>query len=170
MSFLGNNRPDLLKNANSEPEATPRGSEARFIGEVPSARAEDLSLAAARAAAHIGPFEFELTVAGAFPKQSAPRVLWIGTSDSSGKLHDLYSRLEAECAQVGFAKDQREFHPHLTIARLRKPRGARTLALAHEELGFESLTVGVSELLVIRSELGSQGSKYSVISRSPLGS
>ncbi len=36
MSFLGNNnRPDLLKN-NAEPEATPRGSDARFIGEVPS--------------------------------------------------------------------------------------------------------------------------------------
>jgi cytoskeletal protein CcmA (bactofilin family) len=36
MSFLGNNRPDLLKNNNAEPEATPRGSEARFIGEVPA--------------------------------------------------------------------------------------------------------------------------------------
>jgi cytoskeletal protein CcmA (bactofilin family) len=37
MSFLGNNRPDLLKNTHNEPEATPRGSEARFIGEVPHA-------------------------------------------------------------------------------------------------------------------------------------
>ena len=36
MSFLGNNRPDLLKNNNAEPEATPRSSEARFIGEVPA--------------------------------------------------------------------------------------------------------------------------------------
>lgn len=35
MSFLGNNRPDLLKN-NPEPESTPRSSDARFIGEVPS--------------------------------------------------------------------------------------------------------------------------------------
>jgi cytoskeletal protein CcmA (bactofilin family) len=36
MSFLGNNRPDLLKNTHAEPEATPRSSEARFIGEVPA--------------------------------------------------------------------------------------------------------------------------------------
>ncbi len=36
MSFLGNNRPDLLKNS-AEPEATPRGSDTRFIGEVPQA-------------------------------------------------------------------------------------------------------------------------------------
>ena len=37
MSFLGNSRPDLLKNTGAEPEATPRGSEARFIGQVPIA-------------------------------------------------------------------------------------------------------------------------------------
>jgi len=36
MSFLGNSRPDLLKNSNAEPEATPRGSDARFIGEMPA--------------------------------------------------------------------------------------------------------------------------------------
>jgi cytoskeletal protein CcmA (bactofilin family) len=37
MSFLGNSRPDLLKNSGSEAEATPRGSEARFIGQAPPA-------------------------------------------------------------------------------------------------------------------------------------
>lgn len=36
MSFLGNNRPDLLKNNSAEPEATPRSSDTRFLGEVPS--------------------------------------------------------------------------------------------------------------------------------------
>ena len=35
MSFLGNNRPDLLKN-NAEQEAPARGSDARFIGEMPA--------------------------------------------------------------------------------------------------------------------------------------
>ena len=38
MSFLGNSRPDLLRNNNqaNEEDATARGSDARFIGEVPS--------------------------------------------------------------------------------------------------------------------------------------
>lgn len=35
MSFLGNNRPDLLKN-NAEQETTSRSSDTRFLGEVPS--------------------------------------------------------------------------------------------------------------------------------------
>jgi cytoskeletal protein CcmA (bactofilin family) len=37
MSFLGNSRHDLLKNTTAEPEATPRGSDARFLGEMPGA-------------------------------------------------------------------------------------------------------------------------------------
>jgi cytoskeletal protein CcmA (bactofilin family) len=37
MSFLGNSRPDLLKNAGADAEPTPRSSEARFIGQVPPA-------------------------------------------------------------------------------------------------------------------------------------
>jgi len=36
MSFLGNNRPDLLKNQNNEPETQGRGSDTRFLGEMPA--------------------------------------------------------------------------------------------------------------------------------------
>jgi 2'-5' RNA ligase len=113
-------------------------------------------------------FEFELEAVGSFPKQGPPKVLWIGIVDALGKLSELYSRLEEECAREGFAKEPRAFHPHLTVARLRKPHGARTLAAAHKELGFQSLTVPVAELLVIRSELSSQGSRYTVVSRHEL--
>jgi cytoskeletal protein CcmA (bactofilin family) len=47
MSFLGNNRPDLLK-SNAEPEATPRSSDTRFIGEVPSQAPEPPSFGSDR--------------------------------------------------------------------------------------------------------------------------
>lgn len=140
----------------------------KFIGEVAPTRAADLSQAACRAIAGMTRFEFELEGAGSFPKQGPPKVLWIGIVDALGKLSELYRRLEEECARGGFAKEPRAFHPHLTVARLRKPHGARTLAAAHKELGFQSLTVPVTELLVIRSELSSQGSKYTVVSRHEL--
>jgi 2'-5' RNA ligase len=140
----------------------------KFIGEVTQPRADDLSQAASRAVAGMTRFEFEVGGAGSFPKQGLPKVLWIGIGDSSRKLSELYKRLEEECTSEGFSKEQREFHPHLTVARLRKSHGARTLAAAHKEQGFPSLIVPVLELLVIRSELSSQGSKYTVISRHPL--
>jgi 2'-5' RNA ligase len=73
--------------------------------------------------------------------------------------------LEEECAQAGFAREQRTFHPHLTIARLRRPQGSRQLAVRHEEMGFKAETVEASALAVVRSELRSEGSRHTVISR-----
>jgi 2'-5' RNA ligase len=100
-------------------------------------------------------------------------VLWIGVQDPTGKLAGLHARLEDESAKSGFEKETRSFHPHLTVARLRgrdRSKGdeatqSRRLAAAHEELLFPPLEITVSELLVIRSELGSGGSKYTTISR-----
>jgi len=137
----------------------------KFLGDIQTSRLSNLSNAAARAVANLSPFPITIQETGVFPKHGAPRVLWIGVKDESGKLAELNSRLEEECAREGFAKEVRPFHPHLTIARLRKPQGARTLAAAHKEMPFERADVPIEELLVIRSEPSPTGSRYTVISR-----
>jgi 2'-5' RNA ligase len=137
----------------------------KFIGEIPRARVERLSLAAQRATVDLSSFKLIVAGAGAFPKKGPPKVLWLGIDDPTGQLATLQARLEQECGREGFSNDERAFHPHLTVARLRKPQGARELAAAHQEMGFAAVEVPVAELLVIRSELSSLGSKYSVISR-----
>jgi 2'-5' RNA ligase len=71
---------------------------------------------------------------------------------------------------VGFAKEARPFHPHLTIARLRQPDNARALTAAHKQMEFEPLEIAVTELVVIRSELSSAGSTHTVVSRHQLDS
>ena len=141
----------------------------KFLGEIPQTRVGGLSRAATLAVEGFSPFKIIVEGVGAFPAHGPPKVLWIGISDPTRKLNELYERLEEECAKEGFTKEQRPFHPHLTLARLRKPQGARTLAAAHKEMPFAAIEVDVSELLVIRSELSSEGSKYSVISRHVLG-
>ena len=140
----------------------------KFLGEIPQPSVADISTAASRAVAGLAPFSVRLEQTGVFPKQGQPRVLWIGISDSSEKLSELHARLEDESATADFVKDSRPFHPHLTVARLRQPRHARTLAATHRELEFETAEIVVAELLVIRSELSSEGSKYTVVSRHPL--
>ena len=77
----------------------------------------------------------------------------------------LHSAIEDECSNAGFAREQRPFHPHLTIARLRKTGDERRLAEAHQRLGFAPETFAVSEVVVFRSELLPQGSKHTSISR-----
>lgn len=137
----------------------------KFLGGIQTSRVSKLSNAAKRAAADFSPFQIILQETGVFPKNGPPRVLWIGVRDESGKLAKLHTRLEESCAKEGFPREERPFHPHLTIARLRKPHGARDLAAAHKEMRFERVELAVAELLVIRSELSAAGSRYSVISR-----
>lgn len=142
----------------------------KFLGEIEETRVCPLSHAASRAADEAAPFELAIEGAGAFPKHGAPRVLWLGVTDASGGLAHLQRALEDACAEEGFARETRAFHPHLTIARLRTPHGTRPLVALHRERGFEAAAFPVSELLVIRSELGPKGSRYTEISRHSLQS
>jgi 2'-5' RNA ligase len=137
----------------------------KFLGEIESNQVEALSDAAMRAAQMTRPFMLALEGAGAFPTRGVPRILWLGINDSSGALSELQSHLEEECERAGFAREERPFHPHLTIARIRTPRAARQLARLHQELGFEAIEFSVTELVVMRSELAAGGSRYTEISR-----
>jgi 2'-5' RNA ligase len=137
----------------------------KFLGDTPVSQIETLSQAAKRAASKAIPFELIVAGAGAFPPRGQPRVLWIGIEDTSEQLGKLQQALEDECDKEGFAREPRPFHPHLTIAHLRRPQGSRQLAALHDEMGFEAETVRASALAVVRSELGSEGSRRTVISR-----
>ncbi len=141
----------------------------KFLGEIEESRVEALSKAAGRAASDSRRFTLKLEGAGAFPRRGGPRVLWLGVADSSGGLARLQSRLEDECEREGFQREERPFHPHLTLARLRAPQGTRALAQLHQETGFEPLEFPITELVVMLSELGPGGSRYTPLSRHELG-
>lgn len=136
----------------------------KFLGEIEPSRVEALSLAAERAALQTNSFTLSIEGAGAFPPRGLPRVLWLGIKDETGNLSGLQQSLEREAEREGFMRDERAFHPHLTIARLRRPEGARQLASLHQQTGFEAVSFHASKLLVIRSDLGPKGSRYTEIS------
>jgi 2'-5' RNA ligase len=137
----------------------------KFLGDVKVARVESLKLAAERASLSVAPFKLTIGGAGAFPPHGPARVLWLGVADTDGGLARLQNSLEDECAVAGFPREKRDFKPHLTVARLRAPSGARALADAHRAAHFEPQTFRVSELVVIRSEFGAEGSRHTALSR-----
>jgi 2'-5' RNA ligase len=140
----------------------------KFFGNIPVERVTAVSRAASLAVEGKSEFQINVSGAGAFPKHGPPHVLWLGIEDPAGNLLRLQQQLDLECAKLGFEREARPFHPHLTLARLSKREGAKELALAHKRLGFEQVPMNITELLVMRSELDPKGSKYSEISRHPL--
>lgn len=135
----------------------------KFFGNVEVDRMQKISDAAERVAKQFSTFQIAIGETGVFPRPSRPQVLWIGVSDRSGQLAAVQASFENECVVEGFAKEDRAYRPHLTIARLRKPEGARRLADVHLEMRFEAIEIEVKELVVFRSELSPKGSKYTKI-------
>ena len=140
----------------------------KFFGNVELDKLATISDAASRTVKEFSSFQIDIGNTGVFPRPSRPQVLWIGVNDSSGELSRLQRQLENECAKTGFEKEGRAYRPHLTIARLRKPEGARQLADAHLQMEFEPTEIELKELIVFRSELSSKGSRYTAISRHQL--
>ncbi len=137
----------------------------KFFGDVAVERIPLISNAAERAVRQFSGFEITVGNTGVFPKPNRPQVLWIGINDPSGTLASLQKTLENEFAAKGFEKEDRAYRPHLTIARLRRPEGAKHLADAHLRMQFDPLPLTLNELILFRSELSSKGSKYTAISR-----
>lgn len=137
----------------------------KFFGNVDQETVPVISAAAARVVKESAPIQIAAGKTGVFPRPSRPQILWIGVEDSSGALLKLQDRLEDEFALEGFPKENRAFHPHLTIARIRNPQNANRLAQAHLRLEFSPIEISLSELVLFRSELSPKGSKYTAISR-----
>ena len=140
----------------------------KFLGEVEAARVESLSRSAGAAVEGFATFELSIEGTGTFPPHGAARVLWLGVKDASGQLARLQGRLEKACLAAGFPREPRAFKPHLTLARLRTPKDALALSEAHRQTPFGPYHFEVSELIVMRSELGPGGSRYTALSRHSL--
>ncbi|HYW74391.1 MAG TPA: RNA 2',3'-cyclic phosphodiesterase [Pyrinomonadaceae bacterium] len=146
----------------------------KFLGDVPVTRIPDLAAACTDAAGTLGPFELAISTTGTFPPHGKPKVLWVGVGDaqpvpaSRQNLSSLQASLESACAAHGFAREERTYHPHLTIARLREAKKSRALAERHRQLVVGPRNFQVSEIVLFRSELSSRGSKHTALSRHEL--
>lgn len=140
----------------------------KFIGEVEAARVESISRAAGAAVEGFKPFRLSIEESGTFPPRGAARVLWLGVRDESGQLSQLQRRLESACEAAGFPREPRAFKPHLTVARLRTPQDAHALSEAHRQTTFGPDHFQVIGLVLMRSELGPGGSRYTPLSRHTL--
>jgi 2'-5' RNA ligase len=139
----------------------------RFLGEVEPVTLERVGEAVAVAATRAAPFTITVGGLGGFPPGRPPRVVWAGVLSGGEGLARLHDALESALVARGIPGEGRVFHPHVTLARARDPRGARGLA---DTLGKGAPLgeVRVAALHLMRSELGAQGSRYSVLMEAPL--
>lgn len=132
-----------------------------FLGEVSEDAVEAVQHAIEMTArAHLA-FDLRMRGGGGFGGRRHPRVLWLGTEGDVDRLAAVQATLVQNLVPTGFEPDSRPFKAHLTLARAREQRGDPELARAAERLaavdfgGFH-----VDRLVLIHSETGPKGSKY----------
>jgi RNA 2',3'-cyclic 3'-phosphodiesterase len=142
----------------------------KFLGEVRPERVGAVEAAIARVAAKTRPFTMQLGGSGAFPTTRRPKVIWLG-ANASHELRCLKHDLEWELAPLGFEREVRAFHPHVTLGR------ARPEARAGDFRGFEDLVAAMeyrAEITVravdlVKSALSARGARYEKVLSAKLG-
>ncbi len=142
----------------------------KFFEDLPEARVAAAKAAAARAASAVSSFSMSLSGLGTFPPRGPARVLWVGCAEGGDRLVSLAAAVEREFTLEGFAPEARPFSPHLTLARVKDPRAARDVpAFLSANRAFDAGTVGVKDLVLYQSVLGTSGAAHTPLSRAPLG-
>jgi 2'-5' RNA ligase len=136
----------------------------KFIGSIPEELVEGIALRLQRVAAKLPPFEARARGFGAFPSLTHPKVLWVGVEGEP--LVKLQRAVEDAMAELGIEKEERAFHPHLTVGRVKEHHGSAPLPWSgDEDLG----TSTVSEIVVYESRMHKSGSEYIARARVALG-
>jgi RNA 2',3'-cyclic 3'-phosphodiesterase len=131
----------------------------KFIGEWPEGRLNELHEALSSAAPRDG-FNIELKDLGWFPNDRSPRVLWVGVHGGEPLLK-LVRNIEESLQQVGIKSEDREFTPHLTLARIKNPVPLERLRQKVAEMQPAALGhFSVSQFALFRSDPGSNASVY----------
>lgn len=119
-----------------------------------------------RALRGVEPFRWKAARLGAFPSTGKATVVWAGVEDPGG-FAQLANALERELVELGFPREPRRFHPHVTLARLREPAEVGEVLLPLSEQVFS--TARCESVQLLESVTKANTSTYVEVARRPLG-
>jgi len=106
-------------------------------------------------------FDISFGKAGTFPenKLNKTRILHVTLNDGLDKLKILHQNIR-KIAEPEFEFENREYTPHLTIARVRSGKEIKLLAEQWRMSNFSKNNFTVKRISLIESIMGSQGTRY----------
>jgi 2'-5' RNA ligase len=138
----------------------------KFLGEISDRQVRE----ACESLKKLGGFEafaVGLKGFGFFPDARRPRVFWTGVEAPAGLIR-LVEQVEGAMRSIGFAREERAFRPHLTLARFRVPQPQPALQALLSQQGEKELgNFEVSEFFLFESKLSPQGAEYRKVERFP---
>ena len=91
-----------------------------FLGEIEVEQVQAIQENLEEVTATFPNFNLEITGLGFFPDASRPRVAWAGIEPADGELMKIQTELARRLEGIGYERERRDYHPHLTLGRVRK--------------------------------------------------
>jgi 2'-5' RNA ligase len=138
----------------------------KFIGEWPEPRLDEMKRALISVPVK-GAIDITVKGLGWFPNPRHPRVFWAGVKGGE-PLHALARATEQAVAGLGVPIEERDYSPHLTLARIREAVSLDSLHQTIESFpagcGFDFGSFSATEFFLYLSA----GGKYTQLARFPL--
>jgi len=139
----------------------------KFLGDIDDEMAGKVKAAMAKASGG-GPITIRVDGLGRFPPRGRPRTIWAGVSDGADAVERLFKELDRALRRLGFEKERR-FVPHLTIGRVKSPKGADELTpVIERHAGTAFGSCDAADMVLFKSTLTPQGAIYEVVARQAL--
>jgi 2'-5' RNA ligase len=142
----------------------------KFLGNIEEKQVDEILEAIGKRLEGFSPFEIEVSGRGAFPNLGNPRVLWCGVSVGAQRLKELSRLVEEALEPLGFEREKKEYHPHVTLCRIKRVDGGARRYI--QQFGNESKTYGrcrIGRVVLFKSILRPEGAIYEELGSVQLG-
>lgn len=137
----------------------------KFLGEIKDDSLPGIELAVERIAGQCTSFPIAVLGQGGFPSLRRPRVLWVGIKEGGSLVQSMAKILEDEMQKIGFARENRDFNPHLTIGRVKSQAHIEQVTRLMESDQFNGGTFTAQEIVIMKSDLKSTGAVYTPLKK-----
>ncbi|MCX7702588.1 MAG: RNA 2',3'-cyclic phosphodiesterase [Planctomycetota bacterium] len=133
----------------------------KFLGDVDPALIVGICKVIESATEKQVPFVVPVIGVGTFPPTGLPRIIWVGASDEELRLSKIYNTLNSGLVPLGIPFEKRKFNPHITLGRIRTPKGADALKKMVSQYSQKPFgSIAVDSLTLFSSELTEKGPLY----------
>lgn len=141
-----------------------------FLGETRQDQLTNLKAALKMATQGLRSFDLEVGALGAFPNLKKPKTFFMDVLTGREEVAGLFRRMTGPLVNAGFKLEDRKFHPHVTLGRLREEPPApedweRLKKASPSSLG----SFPVTQVQLMESRLTPGGSVYKVVEVYPIG-
>lgn len=142
----------------------------KFFGDIEESKVDSIMSSIEKPVQSTQPFQLKVHGTGAFPNPKNPRIVWVGLTEGKEALSHLQRQLESSLEKVEFPPEDRSFHPHLTLGRVKSSRGKGTLSAKIEKYREEEYgEFQVERVILFKSDLKPSGPVYTILREAKLG-